>query len=265
VRVRAPGGLLRPRLPGHYFRRVKSVGVSVPCVVGPYTGVNGTLTLLTSSLRTKSVVVGSYDAAENYVTSRVPIQSVATSSGQNDSGLVELGLHDDRYLPFEGAGALSRWRLTLPDDFRAFDYATITDVVLHLRYTARDGGALLATKARQTLADRLGALTRAHSTQVGLVQLIPLRLDFAREWQRFRDDHAKLVLQLSEQHFPYMFRGRPSADRAPEHPDRHSARLTSHHAPRVRSTTTRVAAPSSTPRSGGTAGGWIAPGRAGRT
>jgi hypothetical protein len=203
-----PEALFDLDFPGHYFRRIKSVGVSVPCVVGPYTGVNGTLTLLASSVRTKSVVVGSYDAAENYATSRVPIQSVATSSGQNDSGLFELGLHDDRYLPFEGAGALSRWRLSLPGDFRAFDYATITDIVLHLRYTARDGGELLATKARQTLADRLGALTRAQSTQVGLVQLIPLRLDFAREWQRFRNDHAKLALQLSEQHFPYMFRGR---------------------------------------------------------
>ena len=26
--------------PGHYFRRLKSVALSVPCVTGPYTGVN---------------------------------------------------------------------------------------------------------------------------------------------------------------------------------------------------------------------------------
>src|SRR5262249_27943119 len=29
--------------PGHYFRRIKSVALSVPCVTGPYTSVNCTL------------------------------------------------------------------------------------------------------------------------------------------------------------------------------------------------------------------------------
>ena len=67
------------------------------------------------------------------------IQSIVTSSAQNDSGLFETNLRDERYLPFEGAGVISEWRIELPGDFRAFDYEP--DVVLHLRYTARDGGA----------------------------------------------------------------------------------------------------------------------------
>ncbi|MEO8678817.1 MAG: neuraminidase-like domain-containing protein, partial [Vicinamibacterales bacterium] len=37
--------------PGHYLRRIKSVSVSIPSVVGPYTSVNCTLTLLKSSVR----------------------------------------------------------------------------------------------------------------------------------------------------------------------------------------------------------------------
>src|SRR5262249_42516224 len=37
--------------PGHYFRRIKSVAVSIPCVTGPYTSVNCTLSLLKSSIR----------------------------------------------------------------------------------------------------------------------------------------------------------------------------------------------------------------------
>ncbi|KAB5517990.1 hypothetical protein GE09DRAFT_1157116 [Coniochaeta sp. 2T2.1] len=32
--------------PGHYFRRLRSVSLTVPCVVGPYVGVNATLRLL---------------------------------------------------------------------------------------------------------------------------------------------------------------------------------------------------------------------------
>jgi Tc toxin complex TcA C-terminal TcB-binding domain len=42
--------------PGHYFRRIRSVALSVPCVTGPYGSVNCTLSLLTSSIRTSPVV-----------------------------------------------------------------------------------------------------------------------------------------------------------------------------------------------------------------
>ena len=202
-----PEALLDIDFAGHFFRRLKTVSVSVPCVVGPYTGVNGTLTLLSSSVRTKSVVTDEYDAPENYTTSRVPIQQITTSSGQNDSGLFELSFGDARYLPFEGAGVLSCWRFSLPNRFRAFDYSTITDLVLHIRYTARDGGELLATKARQSLTDRLNALTHDGLPQPGLVQILSVRTDYAYAWQQFKDSHAKLVFQLTDQQFPYLFTG----------------------------------------------------------
>ena len=35
--------------PGHYFRRIKTVALSIPCVAGPYTSVNCTLTLTKSA------------------------------------------------------------------------------------------------------------------------------------------------------------------------------------------------------------------------
>ena len=70
-------------------------------------------------------------------------ESIATSSGQNDSGLFELSFHDERYLPFEYQGAVSRWRIELPPENNYFDLDTVTDVVLHLNYTARDGGDVL--------------------------------------------------------------------------------------------------------------------------
>ena len=37
--------------PGHYFRRLKTVSLTIPCVTGPYTSVNCTLTLLNSKIR----------------------------------------------------------------------------------------------------------------------------------------------------------------------------------------------------------------------
>src|SRR5579871_2996125 len=72
------------------------------------------------------------------------IQSVVTSTAQNDSGLFELNLRDERRLPFDGAGAISTWHIELPNDVPQFDFESISDVVLHMRYTAREAGNLRA-------------------------------------------------------------------------------------------------------------------------
>ena len=57
----------------------------------------------------------------------------ADHHGQSDVGLFEANLRDERYLPFEGAGAISMWRIELPNRTNRFDPATIVDVVLHMR------------------------------------------------------------------------------------------------------------------------------------
>ena len=72
------------------------------------------------------------------------LQSIVTSSAQNDSGLFETNLRDQRYLPFENSGVISEWQLQLPanpskGDPPHFDYDTISDVILHLHYTAWEG------------------------------------------------------------------------------------------------------------------------------
>ncbi len=52
---------------------------------------------------------------------------------------------DDRYLPFEGTGAVSGWVLSFPryeaSDSQKAMLAALTDVIVHVRYTALDGGA----------------------------------------------------------------------------------------------------------------------------
>src|SRR5262249_53517246 len=105
--------------PGHYFRRIKSVAVTLPCVVGPYTSVNCSLTLQQSSIRV-STDPGKVYARQGSDDPRFSdyygsIESIVTSSGQADSGLFETNLKDERYLPFEGAGAAgSIWQISLP-------------------------------------------------------------------------------------------------------------------------------------------------------
>jgi hypothetical protein len=43
--------------PGHYFRRLKTVSLSLPCIAGPYTSVACTLTLVSNHLRTDATLL----------------------------------------------------------------------------------------------------------------------------------------------------------------------------------------------------------------
>ena len=71
-------------------------------------------------------------------------QKIVLGNGQDDPGLfltaINDNLGDPRYLPFEGAGAISSWHLELPAATNEIDLSTVADVVLHLYYTALDGG-----------------------------------------------------------------------------------------------------------------------------
>ncbi len=205
--------------PGHYFRRIKSVAVSIPCVTGPYTGVNCTLTLLKSSIRKSSALGDGYARYENSDDLRFSdyygsLQSIVTSSGQSDSGLFEANLRDERFLPFENSGVISEWRLQLPanpsnNEPCQFEYDTISDVILHIRYTAREGGELLRRRAMANLQTRIQAAEAA-----GSIRLFSIRHDFPNAWAKFKQSStdpetelASLTLELRPEHYPFWAQG----------------------------------------------------------
>jgi hypothetical protein len=194
--------------PGHYFRRIKSVSVSIPSVVGPYTSVNCTLTMQHSSVRVSPIAGTTYERNLSkddvrFVDYYGSVQSIVTSGAVNDSGMFETNLRDERFLPFEGAGAISTWTLQLPH-FHAFDYSTITDVVLHVRYTARDAGAALGTPAITALKHMPPADPTPGAPTPALALLISLRHDFPTEWHAFASGGAGFSAELSINHFPYI-------------------------------------------------------------
>ena len=191
--------------PGHYFRRIKSVALTIPCVTGPYTGVNCTLSLQNSSIRTSPQIKGSgYADSKNLSAYYGTIQAVVTSTAQMDSGLFETSLHDERYLPFEYSGVISQWQLTLPAGVPQFDFETITDVVLHIRYTAREGGTSLKTAALTNLTNKI-----KKAQTVGSLRLFSMRHEFPTEWAKFKNTAissgapAALSFNLFPQHFPF--------------------------------------------------------------
>ena len=203
--VTVPEWLYDRDCPGHYLRRIKSVSVSVPSVVGPYTPVPLTLTLQSSSIRTSpSLANGSYarDTTQDdprFTDYYGSTDQIVTSTGTADSGMFETNLHDERFLPFEGAGAISTWTVSLPAELPAFDYTTISDVLLHIRYTAREAGNPLGSQATKELVTTFDT-----GGQSGQSLLFCLRYDFPTEWAAFVNGTGDFEVSLEKQYFPYM-------------------------------------------------------------
>lgn len=205
--------------PGHYLRRIKSVSVTVPCVVGPYTTINGTLTLTSSDIRIKPS--GQQDYPRNasagaaavddgrFATVSAPIQKVAVCSGQTDAGVFQLDFNDSstRYLPFEGAGAVSKWRFELPK-LQQFDYDTIFDVVLQMRYTSLQGPDEMKLGAQSAVNTYLAA-SEASAKTTGRTALIDIRAEHATAWSTVRDKAGVQSLELGDlsQRLPYFTQG----------------------------------------------------------
>jgi hypothetical protein len=196
---------------GKYFRRLKTVSLSIPCVTGPYTSINATLTLQRSSVRISPALSsdGKYardgDDAIRFSDHFGSVQSVVTSTGNQDSGMFEVNLRDERYLPFEGSGAISAWRLELPAELPQFDLEAISDVVLHVRYTAREGGQPLRTEAVAYIKETLDEAGAA-----GPVRLLSMRHEFPTEWARFKamtldaqTPEAPVAITLRQEHYPF--------------------------------------------------------------
>lgn len=203
--------------PGHYFRRIKSVAVSIPCITGPYNNVNCTVTILKSRTRTSPLAANvdySTPPSENdpgFSFNYSSIQQMVTSSGQNDSGMFEVNLRDERYLIFEGHGAISEWKVEINKAFKNFDMDTISDVIFHVRYTARQGGKVLASKVKTELTNNFDQIIKTYQNGPGFFKLISMKSEFPTELHRLLHSPAaphKVDLDISAIHVPYWLSGK---------------------------------------------------------
>ncbi|MCP4977162.1 MAG: hypothetical protein GY931_13460, partial [Maribacter sp.] len=178
--------------PGFFRRIIKSVRITIPCVVGPYTNIGATLSLGTNKIRTdkdSALIDFNFNGCA----------MIATSNAQNDAGQFELNFRDERYLPFEGAGAVSSWTLSLPKAKQAFDYNTISDVIFHISYAADYDGVYKDTVETNLITE----LNSINST--GFIRAFSLQHDFPNEWSVLNQgtNNADVILQLKKEHFPY--------------------------------------------------------------
>ena len=113
-------------------RRIKSVNISIPALVGPYQNVHATL-----------------EQIECNPPSGRSGEKVVISQGVGDTGMFDFNYRDERYLPFEGTSTESTWQITFvePDkgldpnhtgkkpDASPADFAdNLTDIVFEMRY-----------------------------------------------------------------------------------------------------------------------------------
>lgn len=194
--VNLPEELFDLDFQGHYFRRIRNVRLSIPCIAGPFTSVNCTLRLLNNSIRINTAMnsSGNYEHEndegawiddDRFRVNYVPVTAIATSTAQADPGLFEFNFRDERYLPFEYAGAISQWQieLTADRDLRQFDYSTISDVIMHVGYTAREDVGMFRDKAITYIKNFIG--NAAELSEEPLMQFFSMKHDFPNEWYRF--------------------------------------------------------------------------------
>jgi hypothetical protein len=105
---------------------------------------------------------------------------------------------------------ISEWKLSLPDQFQPFDYSTISDVVVHLRYTSRDGGGDLKQAASATVKNY-----PAVAAGGPIALLISLRHDFPSEWARLvapgeaGEGDRSQAFTIARERFPAVLGARP--------------------------------------------------------
>ncbi|WP_439657618.1 hemopexin repeat-containing protein [Lentzea sp. HUAS TT2] len=181
--------------PGHYRRQIRTVSVTFETADGPI-GVPATLTQLDNK-----IVLAPDPKAVRYLLDPKgtppeslrgdwrPSRQIALSDvedGRENNGMFELRYDDDLYLPFEGTGAVSRWRLTarrVPTG--------LLDVTITVKYTAEQGGETFGTAVSGMLRPRPAA------------RYLDVATEFPNEWAAFTGgDTDRLPLPITPGHLP---------------------------------------------------------------
>jgi hypothetical protein len=122
-------------------------------------------------------------------------------------------MNDGRYWNFEGLGVFGTYQFDLNTDpdkiLRLFDYNTIADLILEIKYTAMEDLSL--EQPVQTYLKNLIANTSAATLQ--LWRGFSLKQDFANEWFKMLHPAAaggasKMTVAIDKTKFPYLAQNR---------------------------------------------------------
>ncbi|MFO0562925.1 MAG: hypothetical protein U0269_33200 [Polyangiales bacterium] len=185
--------------PDHERRIIRSVSFTVPSVSSAFDSVP--MKIVSTGGRVRS-------GGDTSTTRASKVSSVVLSHAQNDTGLFEASLRDERLLPFEGAGLIdSDWTLSLPTNVRVFDYGSIADVVFTIRYTAVAGSS-----PRTNVRQSLNSMARNNGNGIsgdatGSFVLLSMKNDFPAEWQAYLSSTGatrSMTVPITSSRFPFL-------------------------------------------------------------
>ncbi|WP_419993240.1 hemopexin repeat-containing protein [Streptomyces boninensis] len=185
--------------PGHYGRRLRTLSVSFEGAEGAL-GLQATLTqldhktVLTADPKAVAFLLDPQGSPPPALRGDWrPGQQIALSDleeGRDNNGLFELRYDDERYLPFEGTGAVARWRLETAGARAA---GGVEDVVVVVKYAAEQGGENFAGAVKGMLRPRPAA------------RWVDVAAEFPDEWALFLGGGSdRLTLPLAPEMFPGM-------------------------------------------------------------
>lgn len=187
--------------PGHYKRQIKTISLAFD--IGEGQSVNATLTQLSNKLvmdtdikAVKHLIDPANEATTNVRANWRANQQVALSHVDQyteNNGMFQLNFGDERYLPFEGTGAVSNWRLELNGMKGSYNPADLLDVTIKLRYTAKQGGSRFANEVK-------GVLKPYHATS-----FFDLAYNFPDQWEALvTGDVDEVEIDFTRSMFPNM-------------------------------------------------------------
>ncbi|MFG6196968.1 hemopexin repeat-containing protein [Nonomuraea sp. JJY05] len=186
--------------PGHYRRQIRTIAVAFVGADGATLPLNAMLgqvthhTVLTPDPKGVQYLLAPTGTPPGSVrTDWRAGRQIALSQppeGWENNGLFELRYDEDRYLPFEGTGAVSTWRLTLPGLRSADHPADLYDARITLRYEADHGG--------ETFAAGVKGLLQPYDA----ARFIDVAVEFPEEWESFTDT---LTIPLSAALLPDLY------------------------------------------------------------
>jgi hypothetical protein len=190
--------------PGHYRRQIRTIDLVFAAAEDQRLPINATLTqlshktVLEPDAKAVKFLLDPKDQPpptirDNWKASQQIALSHVTDQYDKNNGLFELRFDDERYLPFEGTGAVSLWRLELNGKQGAYNIDDLQDVTITLKYSAEQGGAAFATAVKGML--------KPYPT----ARFFDIARDFPEEWAAFSENGAdELTLTLSRDMFPNM-------------------------------------------------------------
>jgi hypothetical protein len=174
--------------PDHYFRRVKSVSITIPCIKGPYHPINARLILTKSNIRTKADTVSYEDNNDNYYNNfnNVFRTFAETNDATQDTGRLQFDDGNRLLNAFEGAGLDdSHWKLQLSREFNQIDFSTISDVIITFEYTARRS----EERRDSALLESIKAEIEKEIKEVK--QIVSVKGFFSQPWNAFMNQIAE--------------------------------------------------------------------------